>query len=172
LVGRELLQSDGKGQSTFYFLPGEHPIQASGASSVLGLEGASYEHLPANPEHLPANPEHLPANPEHLGTNSEHLDPHAPLYQISADDWAHLLADTAAIRETGKVNDRNQIHEAILAVTQGRFLTLVQISALLGRKKDSLRNHYINTMLDAGQLRPEFPGIKSHPKQRYTAASA
>lgn len=171
LVSRGLLESDGKGQSTFYYLPGEHPLQASGASSVLGLDGSSpsSDHLPPSSEHLPGNSEHLPPSPEHLPANSEHLDPNAPLYQISTDDWARLLADTATIRETGKVNDRNQIHHAILTITQGRFLTLVQIATLLGRKKDSLRNHYINTMLDAGQLRPEFPNIKSHPKQRYTA---
>lgn len=159
LVDKSLLESDGKGKATFYFLPGEHPIRPSGAGSVFGLEtgSASSEHLPSpSSEHLPASPEHLPSN---SSSSSK-----------ASDSWKALLKKGAAIRQTGKIQDRGILRQTILVLTAGHYLTLGQLAELLGREKDTLRNHYINPMIQAGLLRTEFPNIKSHPKQRYTAA--
>jgi len=173
LVDKELLESDGKGKATFYFLPGEHPIRPSGAGSVFGLEGASPSsgHLLTSSEHLSPSSEHLPPSSEHLPPSPDHLNPDSEHFQITAVAWAQLLAQAAAIRETGKI-DRETMVQMILTLTQKRFLTLVQLATLLGRGNDTLRNHYVTPMLDAGFLRPEFPNIKSHPKQRYTATES
>ena len=144
LVERGLLERDGTGKGTFYFLPGEHPMQDE-------LFGAPVEQAPSS-EYLPENSEHLPASSEHLQENSEH--------------WRNLLIIAQPIRTTKKAS-KDQVEAMLLQLCQDQYLTLEQLARLLNRKRDSLRNNYINPMVDRGLLTPQYPNIRNHPKQKY-----
>ncbi len=75
----------------------------------------------------------------------------------------------APIREARRVNPE-AMKEAILQLCNGRFLSIQEMAQLLNRKADTLRNHYIITMMEGGQLMPIHPNVRNHPQQKYTAA--
>ncbi|WP_429118194.1 RNA-binding domain-containing protein [Aeromonas hydrophila] len=63
--------------------------------------------------------------------------------------------------------DREVTRQYIMDMCQFGFLTLQQISQLLGRKPASLRRDYLTPMVSDGLLETAFPHIKNHPKQGY-----
>jgi ATP-dependent DNA helicase RecG len=130
LVERDLLEQDGRGKGTFYFLPGEHPIQDA-------LFGA--------PPELPLNSEHLPEDSE---------------------QWRNLKNLAQPVSATGKA-PREAVEAILLQLCREQCLNLEQLARLLSRKRDSLRNNYINPMVDRGLLDPKHPNIRNHPKQKY-----
>jgi hypothetical protein len=47
--------------------------------------------------------------------------------------------------------------------------TLIDLSALLNRKPDTLRKIYLNPLVAEEKLRLAYPTRRNHPKQAYTA---
>ncbi len=66
-----------------------------------------------------------------------------------------------------KKSSKELVRQLILDLCQIQALSLSEISQLLNRKEDSLRNHYINPMCDQGLLKRLYPNILTHPKQKY-----
>lgn len=175
LVEKRFLDNDGKGKATFYFLPGEHPIEVPGSENAFAPGGPFASILYTEQEkagspssgHIPISSGHLTASSGHL-TQDDELD--TPRGDISESEWMSLMARAKSIRDTGKSPNREIMRQAILEITQAHFLTIGQMAFLLGRTKESLRKHYINRMLESGDLTPEYSNIKTHPKQRYRSA--
>ncbi len=99
------------------------------------------------------NSEHLLENSEHLLENSEH--------------YQKLLQIAEPIRSKKKVKDRQLVETIILEICSEHFLSLQTIADILRRKRDSIRNHYINRMLDNGLLEAKYPSHPNHPHQAY-----
>lgn len=135
-----------EGGYTFYFLPGEHPMQDE-------LFGGPVEQAP--------NSELLPVSSELLSDSSELLPEDSPA-------WQTLWELAESIRVTGK-SPKISVESTILQLCQGQYLTLEQLAKLLNRKRDSLRTKYINPMVDRRLLEPLYPNIRNHPKQKYRA---
>jgi len=152
LVEHGFLKSEGVGRGTFYYLPGRHPMRDEmfGAGAVCSVQ--SSEHLPENSEHLKDSSEHLPENSEHLEDSSEHLNT--------------LLLIAEPVRSAGKA-PKEHVESTILQLCDGRYLTLEELSSLLNRSNDSLRNHYINPMLQDGRLEQKYKNVTTHPYQKY-----
>lgn len=175
LVEKHFLENDGKGKATFYFLPGEHPMEATGPENAFAL-GVSLGTIALAEPEKPRSPSsgHLAASSGHLAGSSGHLPeenkPDSPRGDISETEWMSLMDKAKPIRNTGKSPNREIMRQAILEITQAHFLTIGQMADLLDRTKESLRKHYINPMLESGDLIPEYSNIKTHPKQRYRSA--
>ena len=82
---------------------------------------------------------------EHLPKGSEHLDT--------------LLPITESVRSVGKA-PKELVESTILQLCDGRYLTLEELSSLLNRSKDSLRNDYINPMLQDGRIEQKYRKIQ------------
>ena len=93
-------------------------------------------------------------NSEYLVGSSEHLDT--------------LLEIAEPVRSLRNAS-REVVEATILLLCDGRYLTLENLADLLNRGKDSLRNHYINPMLESGRLEAKYKNIRTHPRQGYRA---
>jgi ATP-dependent DNA helicase RecG len=93
-------------------------------------------------------------NSEYLVGSSEHLDT--------------LLEIAEPVRSLRNA-PREVVEATILLLCDGRYLTLENLADLLNRGKDSLRNHYINPMLESGRLETKYKNIRNHPRQGYRA---
>jgi len=144
LVEKELLESEGRGRGTSYYLSGKHP---AGEFISVDSIGESSEHLPKSSEHLPKSSEHLPKSSEHL----------------------EVLKSIAEPVRNSKKAPKVVVESVICQLCDGRYLSLKEISALLSRSPDSIRNHYLNPMIIRGLIEPQMKGNINHPKQKYTA---
>jgi ATP-dependent DNA helicase RecG len=77
-----------------------------------------------------------------------------------------LLAIADPIRRSGKAPSE-VVRAVILELCQGRFLRLRELSDLLDRKQESLRDNYISNLVAEGLLDLRFPGARNHPDQAY-----
>ena len=145
LVEKQLLMSEGSGRGTFYYRPGHHPMADEMCSARVDVRNLSSEHLAMSSEHLPMSS-------EHLATSSEHLD---------------TLREIAEPVRSQRKTPKNIVEVTILHLCEEEFLTLEDLADLLNRTKDTLRNHYINPMLDDGRLEAKYKNIRTHPRQGY-----
>jgi len=138
LVEKGFLISEGSGRNTFYYRPGHHPM----GDEMFGAESICSK--PAS-EHLPESSEHLPGSSEHLDT----------------------LRTIAEPVRTSRKAPKEMVEATILLLCEGRYLTLEELATLLNRSKDSLRNHYINPLLEGGRLEAKYKNVRTHPLQGY-----
>jgi len=144
LVEKRLLMSEGSGRSTFYYRPGHHPMEGE----MFGAPGICSK----------SSSEHLSESFEHLIASSEHLD-----------TLRKIAGPVSSVRKASK----KVVEATILHLCEGRYLTLDDLADLLNRNKDSLRNHYINPMLEDGRIEARYKNVPTHPLQGYrTAAGA
>jgi len=90
-----------------------------------------------------------------LGLRSEHLE--------------QLIEAAHPIRTSGKA-PRAEIEGAILASCQGRYLTLRELSRILGRSENTVRQNYLSGMTQGGRVSLRYPHAPNHPHQAYTAS--
>ncbi len=145
LVEKGLLMSEGSGRSTFYYRPGRHPMEGE----MFGAPGICSK---PSSEHLPGSSEHLPESFEHLIASSKHLD-----------TLREIARPVGSVRKAS----RKVVEATILRLCEGRYLTLDDLADLLNRSKDSLRNHYINPMLEDGRIEAKYKNVPTHPLQGY-----
>lgn len=140
LVDKGWLEKSGHGRGTNYSLPNFKTT-------------VTHEDDQQNSDHLDSSSEHLLESSEHLPENSEH--------------YQKLLQIAEPIRSKKKVKDRQLVEKIILEICSEHFLSLQTIADILKRKRDSIRNHYINRMLDNGLLEAKYPSHPNHPHQAY-----
>ncbi len=138
LVKNDWLTQEGRGRGTYYFLATQH-----------------------KPEETMS----LPNSEQNLESNSEHYDPSSEHSEISSEQYEVLQKIAAPVREKGRVN-RELVESTILKLCSEHFLPLRTLATLLGREPNSIRNHYISSMLDRGLLQLKYPEI-NHPQQAY-----
>jgi hypothetical protein len=107
--------------------------------------------------------QHSTPSSEHYGPDSEHYDPDSEHYKA-------LLEIAEPIRKKGRAN-RDLVRQTIQQLCSGRYLNLRTLAELLGREPDSVRNHYVKPMLDAGLLQLKYPAHANHPKQAYRSVN-
>jgi len=84
----------------------------------------------------------------------------------SSEHLNTLLIIAEQVRTAGKA-PKEHVESTILQLCDGRYLTLEELSSLLNRSKDSLRNHYINPMLQDGRIEQKYKNVPTHPNQKY-----
>jgi hypothetical protein len=105
------------------------------------------------------NSEHLTGRFEHLASSSEHLTSES----IQGDSLLEIAEKVSSKRKMSK----EVVEATILQLCDERYLTLEEIAVLLKRSKDSLRNHYINPMLEDGRIEAKYKNVRHHPLQGY-----
>lgn len=141
LVSAGWLDKDGHGRGTRYRWP-----RAAGRDLFDGIAADE------------------PAGSEQTGPASEHLDGGSE--QLDSAQEARLAALAAVVQGKPKV-PKPLMEETILALCAEDWLSLRTLARLLSREPDSLRNHYINAMLQDGRLEARVPGKRTHPDQAY-----
>lgn len=141
LIGRGMLESDGTGRGTYYFLPGRHPV----GGATLSLDEQEDNTIPLV--------QHKGAEVQHNGVDVQHKQD---------------LEEIAAAISGSKRGNRKEVQDVIAKLCRVKEMSCQEIAALLCRTEQTIQNHYLNRMCDEGLLIPKYP-IKHHPKQRYSA---
>jgi len=164
LVEKGFLERDGKSTATFYFLPGEHPVESKGGKEVFGLNILGLKPDVKAPNSLLKAPNSLPKPPNSLPKVSGSLPKEVIQNHIDAlKEIAEPVASSAR-------SSKEIVRAVIVELCEGRYLSLPELAELLNRETESLRNKYITPMLREGKLLQKHPSIKNHPKQCYTSA--
>lgn len=149
LVHRKLLVPEGVGRGTRYTL-------GAGSSVVT-------------PPDLGRHPPDLTGHPPDLAPSPPDLSDHLPVlagqdHEATQDDA--LLTLAKPIRESGKA-PKELVRKTILELCTGRYLSLRELSDLLGRTREALRDGYINPMVKEGALQRRYPDSPSRRDQAY-----
>lgn len=73
------------------------------------------------------------------------------------------------VREAGKVS-AEVLQGTILALCKDRFLSLRELSELLDRGHENLRDRHIGNLVRRGRLELQYPGTPRHRGQAYRTA--
>ncbi|MFH1465074.1 MAG: RNA-binding domain-containing protein [Pseudomonadota bacterium] len=156
LQRRGLLERLGRGKGCAYQLPAPRSERHDTRS----------EHNEDSSEHSGIGSEHNDSDSEHSGSDSEHKDePRTP-----AEDLASI-PEVALIAGSRRVSTEKMEH-AILALCQGRFLTLPQIVDFIQRSPSTIRTHYLRPLIEQGRVELRFPHAPNHPQQAYRTVQA
>jgi ATP-dependent DNA helicase RecG len=150
LVKDGLLVSDGQGRGTRYF-PGPD-------------EGAGDRDRPAVLPSATTSPPDIPVIPPDSGPIPPDKEPIPPYNK------AELLAIAEPVRSARR-SDPAMTRSTILALCSGRFLSLRELSGLLDRGPETLRDRFISPMIKEGALELRYPDKPSRRDQAYRARS-
>lgn len=157
LVRIGYLLPDGVGRGTSYTLvdPNEGivwPLQSSTSSPDLT----------GSPPDLTVSPPDLAGSPP----DTARSPPDTPHVGGDPTDDPELVALAKAIRETGKTSE-TVMRQTILSLCRDRYLSLRDLSALLNRTLETLRDGYVSKMVREGLLELRYPDKPSHRDQAY-----
>jgi ATP-dependent DNA helicase RecG len=107
---------------------------------------------------------------EHYEDNSEHYEDNSEHYEDNSEHYKRLQVIAAPVRETGRTS-KELVEQVILELCSEHYLPLRTLAQLLGREPDSIRNHYVNPMLEGGLLELRHPEQLNHPQQAYRTTS-
>jgi ATP-dependent DNA helicase RecG len=114
---------------------------------------------------------HNQSEPVSLPPNSEHYEPSSEHYDLSSEHYQQLQEIAKPVREKGRV-DKDIVRQVILDLCSEHYLPLRTLAELLTREPDSIRNHYVNPMIDEGLLQLKHPEQINHPQQAYKTVSS
>lgn len=108
---------------------------------------------------------------EKYGANEEMYGGVGEMYGVDgemckAEDLPKNLKER--IEKTGKRMTSKDMESLIVDLCAYQSLGLSEIASLLRRSKVSLRNHYLNPLIDKGKLFYTIPEMIKHPNQKYT----
>ncbi len=172
LCERGLLVSDNRRRWTTYELS-RRPAKPSSFDIDVGLAGDSIGkstdslHKSTDSLHKSGDSLHKSGDSLHKAGSSSRGGHDLPDKNASEADLLRQLA--APVRDSRR-SSTAAIRDAIVVLCAGRFLTLRQLTELLGRNDEHLRGRYLAPMVREGLLRPRYPTATNRPDQAYTAA--
>lgn len=172
LVRDGFLMQEGVGRGTRYYpIPSPRESQGSPPNLELALSrsDASYPDLSSSSLDLDANSQDLGSSSLDLDASSSDSDPSS--LDLEGDrnppsQDPELLALARPVREAGRAAS-SVVRRTILALCRDRFLSLRDLSTLLERKQESLRNAYLSPLVREGLIEPLYPDTPTHPNQAY-----
>lgn len=150
LVQDGLLVSEGQGRWTRYSIPPGCSVGADSPNSALSSPNS------------PLSSPNSGLDPPKSGAAAPDSEPEGP-----TGDRA-LLEIAAPVRSAGAA-PKALVQRTLLQLCAGRFLSLRELSILLQRKPDTLRDRYITALVRSGALELRHPGKPNHPDQAYRA---
>jgi len=144
LVRRSFLVAQGVGRGTSYTLAGK------------GGEGVMRGDIPPHNQSIPP----------HKGTSPLASTP----VTGAAADQERLRELSAPVRDARRVTPE-LVRDVVLALCDGRYLTLRELADLLGRTKENLRDRHISALVRDGSLELRYPDKPSHRDQGYRTAA-
>lgn len=154
LVAKDALVRDGHGRWSRYRLP----------------DAGDSEHNEGESLHSDEQSLHNEEKSTHNDEKSLHSEADSTHY--AEDDYLHNeeLQHIAITAQNKKRLLPKVTEQIILELCQGRWLTRHQLSQLMARNPESLRERFLNPMVAEGALRLRYPDKPNHIGQAYTAA--
>ena len=157
LVAQGYLLQVGRGRGSRYQVATNHSEHSSPINSLHknpdSLHKSSIDSLPRK-----SDSEQKPLDSEH--SNS-----------IDSEHSAELLALSAPVRTAARLAPA-EMEQVILDLCRSRWLTRNQLAELLQRNAESLRQRFLNPMVQHGLLRLRHPDKPNRVDQAYTAAAS
>ncbi|MFZ3208677.1 MAG: RNA-binding domain-containing protein [Geobacteraceae bacterium] len=146
-----VLQSDNRRRWSRYQLSG------GGVTAPSLFDTIDSSHLTCDSLHKDEDSSHKSQDSSHKSQDSSH-----------SNDWELLetIARKVSTRERSSIKD---VRDTILSLCQERYLTAEQISRLLKRNVNGLRNRYLSPMVGEKLLTLRHPEAANRPDQAYTA---
>ena len=87
---------------------------------------------------------------------------------IINDPYIQVIA--AEVRQRKRL-DSSKMEQILLTLRTGRWLTRYELSVILGRNSQSLRERFLNPMIAKGMLQLRYPDKPNHVGQAYSATN-
>lgn len=110
----------------------------------------------------PTSPQSLSQTPESLSQSLSQTPP-----SLSQTSLPEGFEDPAARIARQRWARREQVEEVVVAVCRGRFTSIREIAARLGRTPTTIRKNYIPRLVASGRLELRDPGSPTSPDQAY-----
>ncbi len=192
-----LLSTQGHGKATIYFPSGHPPVSDDLHYCLPVLNNRTeplFNNVTSSPHSSPSNSPHSEdtSSPHSEDTSSPHS---VPLSSPHSGALSPSNAKLKNIPSYGKVvhpfpreeiiNDRELLliaqearnkkrlaphlmDEMIISLCRGRFLSMTEISILLGREEKTISNNYLTRLCRNGLLIHKYP-MANDPRQQYTS---
>ena len=159
LVEKKMLCSEGAGRATFYYLPGQHPIQSAEERDIFLHDNT------IKPFISQATLSDKAVKSVHYDKKSVHYDKKSVHCEA---DSVHFRIKNIALPIAGKGRVSAELmRQTILNICAVSELSIKELSELLMRSEQTIRINYINSLCEEGVLVRKFPNIIHHPKQKY-----
>ena len=146
LVAKKMLAQEGQGRWSRYRLPDIHSSEYQGVDSLYNEVDSLHKEVDSLPN----------------GTDSLSKTGHS-LYS------AELLAITAPAKKQQRLQPK-EMERILLELCQNRWLTRNEIASLVDHNSESLRQRFLNPMVEHGLLRLRYPDKPNRTDQAYTAS--
>ncbi len=150
-----LLAQKGRGSATYY-VPTERLLD-NGFSSNPEVLSSESESLSSNPPAIPSNPEPLSSNP------ADKYD--EALRSKLLDGITGTLA--AKVGAVGKRHPPHEVQDVVVALCQARAWTTDELSTVLRRNPEVVRQSYLRPLMREGRLTMTNPEEPNDPQQAY-----
>lgn len=167
LVQDGLLSSEGQGRWTRYSIKKQ---QQEGDGSAPSNPDEILTATPASsPDPVISPPDSVASPPDSVGSppDSGSSPPDSGSDGDPGPTQDPVLLEIAEPVRKGGAAPRQVVRRAILALCEGRFLRLRDLSLLLNRRQETLRDSYVRDMVREGLLEQRFPDTPSHKDQAY-----
>jgi ATP-dependent DNA helicase RecG len=156
LVARGALCQEGQGRWTQYSLPQDLLYLTS---EIVGKS----DHSP----HLKPNAPHLSLDSPHSGSNSPHLEKDLANVGSPEDNFKKKLEEIAASASQSGALPGSQMREIILKLCKEGWLTRLEISELVNRHPDGMRDRFLTPLVNNGKLKLRYPDKPNRVDQAY-----
>ncbi len=160
LVEDDFLESKGAGKGTYYVLPGQEEYEEK--------EFPLFDTW--TPTDTSRSDQAIQTEEQWSKESAQHSEDSSSKKRGQKETWERLMDIAKPVRNSGKA-PRDQVKSTILQLCQDRYLNIDQLVDLLGRSKDTLRNHYLNKLVKEDQLKLRYPDKLTHTEQAYKTAS-
>jgi ATP-dependent DNA helicase RecG len=155
-----LLAQKGRGSATYY-VPTERLVDKGLSSKPLPLSSES-DGLSSNPPPLSSNPDVLSSNPP--GKYDE------ALRRQLLDGISGTLA--AKVGAVGQRHPPQEVRDIVVALCQVRAWRADELSTVLRRNPEVVRQNYLRPLMREGRLTMTHPQEPNDPQQAYRAVAA
>ena len=163
-----LLAQKGRGSATYY-VPTERLAVDEGLSSNPPSLSSNPEGLSSNPGALLSNPGALLSNPDGLLSNPPEAEPafdEARRRELLNGLPGSLAASVGSI---GQRHPPEEVRTLVVALCRLRPWRTEELSDLLRRRPETIRQHYLRPLMREGQLVMTNPDEPNDPQQAYRA---
>ena len=184
LESKGFLVAGGEQKSKYYTLPGvsvmaPDEVFSLGAANIIGSsthndsnstysgDGSTYNSL--NSTHNSADSQ-LASRDEYGRLLNCYIDlPYIDAVENLTDTFRDSLFSLAAVpREKSRLGDKELMKNVILSVCQGHYISVAALGQIFNRNPNALRQQYLKSLVELGELKLAFPQYKNDPKQGYS----
>lgn len=166
-----LLTQKGRGSATYYIPTEKLTAESNNQSGKSGPLSSKPSPLPSNPPLLSSNPSPLPSNPHSLPETP--TDSTTMFDETLASPLLDFLPGSLAARlgAIGKRHPPEKVRKLVVDLCTLRAWRVEELSALLRRNPEVVRQNYLRPLMRDGLLTMTNPLEPNNPQQAYRATT-